>query len=413
MDNYLSHRWPTGPDSRPIPTLPPRPPQRKKGRVVRVLAYVFAFLLGFFIVVGAGYLCTSWLINRQGPSTADHSDPPADATPQPSHYNRHSNWTQADLPWGRPDPLVELALDSNSHKVLTARVIYERLLPSVVSVVSRQAHGYSSGSGFIVTESGYVLTNYHVIDEGTDIQVMLISDQTGYYDAKVIGFDEEYDLAVLKIEGTGLIPAPLGDSDQLSVGDPVYAIGNPMGYLYGSMTDGIVSALDRESQSTGSGLGMIQVSAPLNSGNSGGPLINAYGQVVGITSAKITGVEDDVVIEGLGLAIPMSDLLPFVNHILATGKSCRPTIGITCYVASADGQAGIMVREVQPDTPAAEAGLLPDDFILAANGQPVPSITALRRVLYRAGVDGTVTCSIIRNGRELELSFTLIDSLEE
>ena len=146
------------------------------------------------------------------------------------------------------------------------------------------------------------------------------------------------------------------------------------------------------------------------------------GQVVGITAAKITGlvmgedsysVEDAAVIEAIGLALPTSDLLPFINHILATGESFRPSIGIKCVATRQYGQTGILVREVNDGVPAQKAGLVEGDFIIQANGQPVSDLIDLRRVLYRTGVGGEVTCTVLRNGEELELSFTLIDSPPE
>lgn len=276
-----------------------------------------------------------------------------------------------------------------------------------------------SGTGVIVTYSGYVLTNYHVIDESTEVRIRLLTDTLTEYDAKVIGFDEEFDIAVLKFDGEGLdlTPARLGDSDALAVGDPVYAEGNPMGYLLGSMTEGIVSALDRDDEVDGRGMGMIQTSAALNPGNSGGALLNEQGQVVGITSAKITGlvrdsgedIEDAAVLENIGLALPISDILPFVNHILATGESWRPYIGITCEAAEQSGRRGILVATVEKDVPAREAGLRKGDLIVSANGAAVTTLPELRRQIYRTGVDGQLHCVVVRGGEELPITFSLID----
>lgn len=142
---------------------------------------------------------------------------------------------------------------------------------------------------------------------------------------------------------------------------------------------------------------------------------------MGITSAKITGlvsddgepIEEAAVIEGIGLAIPISDILPFVNRILATGKSWRPSIGITCFEITVDGRSGIQVASVEEDVPAGEAGLSEGDLIVAANGVEVSSLAGLRRVLYRTGVDGMVSCTVVREGAELEISFALVDRLEE
>ena len=193
-----------------------------------------------------------------------------------------------------------------------------------------------------------------------------------------------------------------------------------MGYLLGSMSVGVVSALDRDEDAFGSALGLIQTDAVLNPGNSGGALLNESGQVVGITCAKITGIEresgdsidDAVVLEGMGLAIPISDAIPFVNHILATGETWRPVMGITCSAATVDGRRGIQVAEVTGDV-AREAGLKKGDLILSANGRDVATLVQLRRVLYRTGAGGEVVCSVLRSGEELEITFPLADSMKQ
>lgn len=209
-----------------------------------------------------------------------------------------------------------------------AQEIYQQVLPSVVSVVTHMSsgQGYGAGSGVIMREDGYILTNYHVIEGGDAVKIMLLSDGATY-DAQLVGYDESLDIAVLKIDAEGLTAAQFGDSDLLEIGDAAYATGNPMGYLYGTMTDGIISALHVEVDVDGKSMNLIQTSAALNSGNSGGALINEQGQVVGITVAKISGKEDEALVEGLGLAIPISDARPFINYILETGETCQPAIG--------------------------------------------------------------------------------------
>lgn len=201
----------------------------------------------------------------------------------------------------------------------------------------------------------------------------------------------------------------------------MYAVGNPLGYLTGTMTEGIVSALEREDEVDSSGMGMIQTSAALNPGNSGGALVNQQGQVVGVTSAKITGLmrensedlEDAAVLENIGLALPISDILPFVNRILATGKSWRPSIGITCFESAVDGRSGLQVKEVERDVPARDAGLRAGDLIVSANGRPVPTLTDLRRAIYRAGMEEEFHCIVVRDGAELPISFALVDKLDQ
>ena len=429
MDNYLNHRWPKGPGVQPPPVPAPQAapaPVKRKASARRWLVRIVCAVLCLALLGGASF----WAVNGLAEWLSGVELPDDDFDEHPSRPNRdllkNPDWSPEDLPWGDPDPSVHLSVELGAGAPLSGREIHQAALPSLVYVEAQERTrlGYSShaGTGVIVTQSGYVLTNYHIIDESNTVQVMRLSDRESvYYDAQVIGFDEEFDIAVLKFEAPDLTPAPLGDSDVLAVGDRVYAVGNPMGYLLGSMTDGIISALDRDDEVDGNGLGLIQTSAALNPGNSGGALLNEAGQVVGITSAKITGlvrddgesVDDAAVIEGIGLAIPISDILPFVNRILATGKSWRPSIGITCFEAVADGQAGIQVATVDEDVPARKAGLAEGDLIVVANGVEVSTLAELRRVLYRTGVDGTVECTVVRDGEEVAVSFALVDRLEE
>ena len=215
---------------------------------------------------------------------------------------------------------------------------------------------------------------------------------------------------MLKVEAEDLTPARLADSDRLQVGDQVYAIGNPMGYLYGTMTDGIVSSLAREVEVDSHDMTLIQTSAALNSGNSGGALVDAYGQVVGITSAKITGVTDDVVTEGIGLAIPITDSLPFLNYIIQTGDTCRPALGVLCDISTVEGRQRVVISEITPGSPA-EGLLQPGDEVIALNGRPFQTFYQLTRVLYATGVGNPVELTVLRDGEKIKVSVILYDSL--
>lgn len=428
MDNYLSHRWPQGPGVQPPPVPHPaalrRPvPVRRSRSPRRWLVPAVCIALCLALLGGISF----WAVNGLAAllSSVEFRDPFGDPPRTSWQLPDQSDWSPEDLPWGEPDPSVSLAVEPAAGSALSGRDVHQRVLPSIVYVeATAKGHtGAFSGTGVVVTGSGYVLTNYHIIEETDYIEVMLLSDRgRTMHPAQVIGFDEDFDIAVLKFdgEGLGLTPARLGDSDLLAVGDPVYAEGNPLGYLTGTMTEGIVSALDRESEVNSDGMGMIQTSAALNPGNSGGALVNGQGQVVGITSAKITGLmrerdeslEDAAVLENIGLALPITDILPFVNRILATGKSWRPSIGITCSQAVEDGRQGIKVAEVEEDAPAFAAGLQPDDLIISANGERVTDLAGLRRMIYRTGSDGQLHCVVVRDGEELTISFGLIDKLE-
>lgn len=402
VSNHLSHRWPQG-EPRPIHyhyTSDRRPRRLGKALLVVSLCLVAAAALVFGGYLGMVHLANS-LADAQRGSFA----------PRPSsHVEVNANWDPADLPWAQPDPNVSVFVHDQDTQVLTSNQIYDQVLPSVVCVTADQGNGSASvGSGVVLTQSGYIVTNFHIIQGGVSLNVSMLSS-TANYDAKLVGYDEELDLAVLKIEAQGLVPARLGSSDQLSVGDSVYAIGNPMGYLHGTMTEGIISSPTRTIQVDGKDMNLLQTSAALNSGNSGGALTNAYGQVVGITSAKITGVENDTVIEGLGLVIPINDTIPFLNQMIHTGQSFRPSLGILCQEVQMDDTSGVYVVSTTADTPAHEA-LLEGDVILAANGVDTPTLYALTRVLNDTGVGNQVELSVLRDGGVLSISITLYDRL--
>ena len=402
VSNHLSHRWPQG-EPRPIHyhyTSDRRPRRLGKALLVVSLCLVAAAALVFGGYLGMVHLANS-LADAQRGSFA----------PRPSsHVEVNANWDPADLPWAQPDPNVSIFVHDQDTQVLTSNQIYDQVLPSVVCVTADQGNGSASvGSGVVLTQSGYIVTNFHIIQGGVSLNVSMLSS-TANYDAKLVGYDEELDLAVLKIEAQGLTPARLGSSDQLSVGDSVYAIGNPMGYLHGTMTEGIISSPTRTIQVDGKDMNLLQTSAALNSGNSGGALTNAYGQVVGITSAKITGVENDTVIEGLGLVIPINDTIPLLNQMIHPGQSFRPSLGILCQEVQMDDTSGVYVVSTTADTPAHEA-LLEGDVILAANGVDTPTLYALTRVLNDTGVGNQVELSVLRDGGVLSISITLYDRL--
>ena len=428
MDNYLNHRWPQGPGVQPppVPGGPGAAVRPKKKRSPR--RWLVPLVSVILVVSLLGGVCF-WAVNGIA-SMVSQLEPTLPDDPRPwvsRHLESGSGWSPDDLPWGDPDPSVSLSAHPAGPAV-TGREAYDAALPTLVSVEATHANPLegSVGTGVVVEQTGYVVTNYHIIEDAVKIEAGLLDGSGKPFNAKVIGFDEAFDIAVLKFDpdGTDLTAARLGDSDSLAVGDLVYAVGNPMGYLTGSMSMGIVSALDREldqeeSRSKGA-LGLIQIDAPINPGSSGGALLNQSGQVVGITCAKVTGmvwergetISDAVVLEGIGLAIPISDAIPFLNHILATGKTWRPAMGIRCQAAQLDGRKGIRVAEVT-SAAAREAGLRENDLILSANGVPVASLVELRRVLYRTGVDGELTCTVLRNGTEHTVTFPLMDSMAQ
>lgn len=430
MDNYLSSRWPAGMAARRLPeTQKTKKRERKMGRqvwrTILILAVTFVLLAGltagafFGVQYAADKLLSQPPAQPQQPQVSEKPDLPATPSPSPSAGAKpEENWTADLLPQADPDPSVQLTLlTREGQEMLPATEIYKKVLPSIVSVQAFNGMGYSMGSGVVLSESGYILTNYHVVEGGIDLDIMMLGDYT-VCKAALVGYDKELDLAILKAEGSGFVPAEMGSSDELEVGDPVYAIGNPLGYLYGAMSDGIVSALgDRVSELAYPGR-LIQTTAALNSGNSGGALVDAYGRVIGITYAKVTGIREDVVVEGLGLAIPMSDARSYLNRILRTGDSARISLGILCYspvtIETKDGEelTGILVSEATKGTPAF-GKLLKDDFITELNGIRVYSVDDVTRILSELDPGDTVELTVLRRDRTITVQVELYDRLSE
>lgn len=426
MDNYLSGRWPAE------MTPPPAPKEKKthknktksgRRRVWRdiLIVLIAVVMLGGLLVgsyFGMQYAAQQMLGDLpnlpQSPLPDQTQTPGNDPSPQPTNgLTQEDLWSADMLPRAAHDPSVQLELLSREGlEPLSATKIYKKVLPSIVAVEAFNGAGYSMGSGVVVSESGYIITNYHVIEGAISLNIMLLSDRT-VHEAAVVGFDKELDLAVLKAEGSGYVPAEFGISDELEVGNDVYAIGNPLGYLYGAMTDGIVSVLDdRVAQLDYPGR-LIQTSAALNSGNSGGALVDAYGRVVGITYAKVTGIRNDTVVEGLGLAIPMSDARAYIDRIFRTGDSSRPSLGILCYSpVEVDGYVGIQVAETTVGTPA-HGKLLPNDLIIGCNGVSVRVVDDMTRMLSEMDPGDEVELTVIRKGKEIKVTVALYDRLSE
>lgn len=311
------------------------------------------------------------------------------------------------------DPAVRLTVSDGHGEALTAAEIYARVNPSVVTVVSEQSDGASVGTGVIMTSDGYIITNAHVISGGYSCWIALDTGVT--YDVKLVGFDEEEDLAVLKADTQNPLPAAeFGNSDLLSVGDVAYAIGNPLGVeLRGTMTNGIISAVNRSVTVDGKTMTLLQTNAALNNGNSGGPLINAYGQVIGINTLKMTGTDlSEATVEGLGFAIPISSVSYVVNDLIATGSfRGLPTLGITVQaVEKVGGGTQVEIVEVTEGSGAAEAGLQPGDIILAADGQPVSLTSDLQSVRRNHSIGDYLALTILRDGQQFEVQVLLLSN---
>lgn len=336
---------------------------------------------------------------------------------------------------GTTTNLVSLSNFSN-----TAVFAANKILPSIVgievsySVASNSIgsfFGYSqpqtstataTGSGIIISEDGYIVTNNHVVDssssnsyyelsKATSIKIKLNSDTYGddaTYDATVVGQDSQTDLAVLKIEKTGLTAAEFADSDQAVVGEFVMAVGSPLG-LDTTVTQGIISAVNREVESDGTKYTCIQTDAAINSGNSGGALINSDGKVIGINTLKLSGTG----VEGIGFAIPINSATDVISQLKAHQKVLRPYIGITGINLDEQTakkyklEVGVYIKSVEDFSPAEKAGLKAGDVIIKTDGKSITTMDELNEIKNSHQIGDTMTLTVNRNGSDKDISVTL------
>ena len=304
---------------------------------------------------------------------------------------------------------------------LTPRQVYQKNVDAVVAIsnqsLTTNIYGQvsataSSGSGFIVSEDGFVVTNYHVVSGANSLKVILYNGTS--YDAKLMGYDATNDLAVLKIDGTGLPYVSMGSSDALGIGDRVAAIGNPLGELTSTMTVGYISAKDRMVSTDGKAISMMQTDAAINSGNSGGPLFNMFGEVVGITTAKYSGTSNSgATIEGIGFAIPINDVKGMITDIMEKGYISGAYLGVMVRdmnqeVADTYGfPMGVYVDSVTEGSCAQKAGIQAKDIIIALGDHEVSSMATLTKALRQFKAGDTTNVKIFRSGAELTLEITL------
>ena len=300
---------------------------------------------------------------------------------------------------------------------LTPGQVYAQSVDSIVTVSATVQgvmgqQGTSTGSGFVITEDGYIVTNYHVVEGAISVAVTMHNSME--YNAEVIGYEAANDVAVLKIEAQGLKFLVAGSSDDLIVGDQVVAIGNPLGELTSTMTVGYVSAKDRVITTDGSRINMIQTDAAINSGNSGGPLLNMKGEVVGITTAKYSGTTSSgATIEGISFAVPTDDIWKKVTDLREYGYITGAALGV--MVHDVDKQTavyyglpmGAYVAQVNAGSAAEKAGVLAKDIIVGIGDHPVTSLNELSRVLEMYSGGENTTISVWRSGREVTLNITL------
>ena len=312
---------------------------------------------------------------------------------------------------------VTLRLQAAQGEALSLQEIYERVSPAVVGITTYlEGEEYAWGTGVVFDSAGYILTNTHIL-QGCDAAQVVFPDGSTY-EALLVGADEASDVAVVTIETDGgdLPCADFGRSTGLRVGDEVVAIGNPLGQEYaGTMTNGIISAIDRNVTYEGHPMTLLQTNAALNEGNSGGPLINDRGQVIGITNMKIMSSYFTSV-EGIGFAIPSAVIKQIADQLIATGVvPGEPAIGIVAGPVSAEAMElfdmpkGLYITEVSEGSDALEKGLLAGDVITAVNGEPVTSVADVNAIKEGLEVGDSLTLSVWRDGEELELEIQLVD----
>ena len=390
------------------------PPKHHSGLLAMMLILII-FLCGIITVLGILNVRLFQQLRSQDPAELAISFRDVETQPQETAAAE----TQPKVSPSRQAATINLQSSPESVENvpteggLSLQEIYERNIKSVVSINAILTGGNSTGTGVVLTEDGYIVTNAHVVENAAAISVQL-TDQD-IFQAQVIGTDELSDLAVLKISASGLTPAQFGDSSSLRVGDTVVAIGDPLGVEFrGTYTDGIISGIDRDVDMDGRTMTLLQTNAALNSGNSGGPLINCYGQVIGINTMKIGAFTDKAGVEGLGFAIPSTTVKTIVDQLISQGYvSGRPTLGISGEGLSSFYQhyyrmpAGLYITQVSQSSEAYEKGVEEGDLLLSINDTPVTSMDDLKSTIFSCEVGQTVQVSIYRGGQQYLLELTL------
>lgn len=297
--------------------------------------------------------------------------------------------------------------------------IVEKCKDSVVEITTESVTSGNSifgqyvsqgaGSGVIISEDGYIVTNNHVVSDATSLKVTTTDGKE--YNADIVGKDSQTDLAVIKIDANNLLPATLGDSDSLQVGDPAIAIGNPLGELGGTVTTGIISATDRQITIDDETMTLLQTDAAINPGNSGGGLFNADGNLIGIVNAK----ESSSGIEGLGFAIPINGAKDIITELMQNGSvTSRPALNVSLYDYTADNQSthsnyqdGCYIVQIVKNGAADKAGLKQNDRIVSFDGEEISSTNDVKNVLKKHKIGDTVSMTVERNAKKVKVDITL------
>ena len=390
-----------------------RPPKSRRG----FLAILLVAVIFFGGIISALSLMNIHLFQQLRDDSGEDS---FRFSPEESHAETEPEATVgATVPTGDTD--VQLQLNQTPQSIenipqeggLSLQEIYTKTIDSVVSISCTGVAGSSTGTGVVLSAEGYIVTNCHVVENASVIEVLFSSGST--QTASLVGTDSVSDLAVLYIEGTALTPAEFGDSSALRVGDSVVAIGDPLGLaLRGTMTDGIVSAINRDITTGGRTMTLIQTNAALNSGNSGGPLLNCYGQVIGINTMKIGDYMNSAGVEGLGFAIPSTTVKDIVDQLISNGYVAgRPTMGIEGQDISSFDQMyyripqGLYITRVEPDSSAAQQGIAPGDILLTIDGKRITDTATMQSLLYAYNAGDAISVTVYRAGTQYAVTLTL------
>lgn len=371
--------------------------QNNKRRVPAILAIALTIIISLGIGFRMGVVSEqkSVRINDDAVSRSDSTQLPTESTNNSSALHLLTDSRNQDLTVAE---IASLASDS-VVEITTEYVTTGNFMQQYVSS--------GAGSGVIITDDGYILTNNHVIEDASNITVTL-TDRSAY-EAELIGYDADLDVALIKINASNLNEASLGDSSKLTVGEPVVAIGNPLGQLGGTVTDGIISALDREITMNGRSMNLMQTNAAINPGNSGGGLFNNRGQLIGLVVAKSSG-ED---VEGLGFAIPINDISSILNDLKEYGYSRnKVSLGINVIDINNEQMAmmygvryiGTYIYSIEENSAAANSGLQPGDCILGINNTEITSRDDISSLLKEVNVGDTLRFTVLRNNEQIHLN---------
>lgn len=390
-------------------------PEKKKSRgrkaltgiigVLSVVAIGATSIVGYSLVTGIGTESDSSSLSSQSQSSK------AQNTSGKPTVNREN------LP-----SIIQLATTSDA---MTIPDIVDKVSPSVVGISCMTNSGTVTGTGIIMSADGYIITNAHVVNGASAISVVLPSSYTdessgnddSTIEAELIGKDTQTDLAVIKINKNGLTAAEFGTSAEIKVGEVSIVIGNPLGFdLANSVTAGIISATDRTLTIEDRTMNLIQTDASINNGNSGGPLINAYGQVIGVTSAKVASTYG----EGLGFAIPIDEATPIIDDLIKYGYvTGRPTLGISgenvtdVYSQYYDIPKGFFVRSVESESAAEKAGIKVNDIVIGIEGNLIESIEEFNEVKEKYKAGDEITVSVYRDGEIIDKKVTLGEAIDK